>query len=736
MRRSRNHFAIMKNLCLLILATLLPAFSMNAEGKVGLVLSGGGAKGVAHIGVIKALEENDIPIDYVAGTSMGSIIGSMYAMGWTPDSMLRFVTSPDFHYWSTGNIDVAKLNYVSRQQPSPEWVDFSFGDRHSDIGGQVMPKSLINPTPMNIEFLKLFSPYTAACKENFDSLFVPFRCVFSDVYKKHKVVCRRGSLGESVRGSMSFPLVYRSIMVDSILAFDGGIYDNFPVDVMEEDFDPDFIIGVSVAKPDKKPNVDNLYSELEDLIIQNNDYNLDPKKGVKIQVPVTQFNVLAFDKAQEIYDIGYRTGLAMVDSIKKRTSLRRELETVDTRRDAYQATIPEIWFDSIATPDVSPSAREYLVTLFGRDGRMPVNLDDVDRSYYDAVSEGTVSEILPEAKCSTLVLKSQVKHPFGVKAGGWLTTGVGSMVFAGMTYHTLGHNAFDAHLSLWGGQSYCAALLRGRMRLETPHPSYVSLEGVAARKKYYDSLPFFFSSEDIGTFISNQVYAKAAYEFGVGRSDLVRLSVAYGNNDVTRQAKAMLEYDFNTLGARTFPVSGRRVHAYVYGSRDRIRKGTYAWTGHEDARWMGVANMMWNNYYSFGDYFKLGALAEGGGSIGRRFSISWTDLMLSHSFCPVESMDNCYMPSLRGDDYVAGGVIPVWCPMSMLQLRGDAYVFTKYYNEEGWRLPFRKTEFIGRLSVVGSLSFATISFSASYSTSLHGWNFGVSMGWYVPCPSM
>lgn len=726
----------MKNIVITILTTLLTAVPMHSAGKVGLVLSGGGAKGVAHIGVIKALEENDIPIDYVAGTSMGSIIGSLYAMGWTPDSMLRFVTAPDFHYWSTGNIDKAKLNYVSQQQPTPEWVNFSFGKGKDNIGAEVMPKSLIDPTPMNIEFLNLFSPYTAVCKENFDSLFVPFRCVFSDVYRKHKVVCRRGSLGESVRGSMSFPLVYRSIMVDSILAFDGGIYDNFPVDVMHEDFNPDFMIGVSVSKADGKPNVNNLYSELEDLIIQNNDYSLDPKLGVKIQVPVTQFGVLSFDQARQIYDIGYKTGLAMVDSIKKRLPQRRPLAEVNARRDRFQAKVPRILFDSIATPGVSERSREYLVSLFGRDSSRPISLVDVERSYYDAISEGTVDQILPEANGSTLVLKTRVKHPYGIKAGGWLTTGVGSMVFGGVSYHTLGKNAFDAHLNLWGGQSYCAALLRGRVRLRTPHPSYVSLEGVASRKKYYEGLPFFFSDDNIVTFLSNQTYAKAAFEFGVGRSDLMRLSVAYGNNDRVREAKGMFEYDYNTLGARTYPVSGRRLHAYIYGARDRVRDGVVSVDPAGAKRWIGVANVMWNNYYSFGDFFKLGALAEGGASIGRSFRDSRTQLMLSHAFSPLASLDNCYMPEMRGNDYIAGGVTPVWCPMSMIQVRADAMVFTKWHDSDGWRAPFRKTEFVGRACVVGSLSFATLSLSASYCTALAGWNFAVSMGWYVPCPSM
>lgn len=104
----------MKNVLLTILLLALSFPSMiQAQSGVGLVLSGGGAKGIAHIGVIKALEENNIPIDYVAGTSMGAVIGSLYACGWTPDSMLNLVTSEDFHYWSMGIIDRNRLTLVS-----------------------------------------------------------------------------------------------------------------------------------------------------------------------------------------------------------------------------------------------------------------------------------------------------------------------------------------------------------------------------------------------------------------------------------------------------------------------------------------------------------------------------------------------------------------------------------------------------------------------------------------------
>lgn len=727
----------MKNTLIAILLTL-SGLASSASDKVGLVLSGGGARGVAHVGVIKALEDNDIPVDYVTGTSMGAIIGSLYCCGWSPEKMMEFLTSDGFHYWSTGKTDVALLNYVSRPEPTEQWIDISFGGKDSDIASQVLPKSLIDPTPMNIEFLTLFAPYTKACGGDFDNLFVPYRCVFSDIYKKHKVVCRSGSLGRSVRGSMSFPLVYRSIEVDSVLAFDGGIYDNFPVDVMREEFHPDFIIGVSVSKADKRPNVDDMYSELEDMIIQNNDYSLDPHLGVKIQVPVSEYGTLAFDKAEEIYAIGYKTGMEMVDSIRGRLKARRPLEEVTGRRQAFASKVPEVTFDSISTPGVEGRQRDYLLRVFmGRNGkeRRHLTLGDVENSYFDAVSEGDVDEILPEGNGNVLELKSTVKKPWRAGAGGWLTTGMGSTIFGQIGYHTISRNATDIDLNLWGGQSYCAARLKGRVRLNSSNPSYATLEGVVSKRKYYDNLPFFFSSDSIGSVTDSQAYVRGAYEAGAGRSALVRISAAYGSQFKVRTGKVTAEYDYNTLGARTFPVAGRRVRVVAEGIRQTVNNSDCCESG-RDKTWIGVLRGHWNNYYSLSQYFKLGALAEGGASVGHRLIDQRSQLMTSYYFCPLESMDNCYLPRLRSNDYISAGAIPVWCPMSMVQLRGEAYAYTSYRDVEGYRAPFKKTEFIGRASLVGTFGFASISLSASYSTPLRGWNFGVALGWYVEPPRL
>ena len=217
--------------------------------KVGLVLSGGGAKGAAHIGVIKALEEYGIPVDFVAGTSIGAIVGSLYAMGYTPDEMLALLLSDDFAYWQSGTVEDNYVYYFKKPDNTPDFMRFSIdlSDSLHSVKTHFLPYSLINPVQMNQAFMALYAQATAKSGWNFNGLFVPFRCVSSDVYNKKSVVWRSGDMGEAVRSSMTFPFFFKPIWKDGVPLFDGGIYNNFPVDVMKNDFHPDFIIGSAVV---------------------------------------------------------------------------------------------------------------------------------------------------------------------------------------------------------------------------------------------------------------------------------------------------------------------------------------------------------------------------------------------------------------------------------------------------------------------------------------------------------
>ena len=740
---------------------------------VGLVLSGGGAKGVAHVGVIKALEENGIPVDYVTGTSMGAIVGSLYSCGWSPEKMLEMFTSKGFLDWSMGTINRDLVYYFTVPEPTPKWVSLNISFKDStNIASQILPSSLISPLPMNFEFLRIYSPYSEQCGENFNNLFVPFRCVTSDVYHKRKIVCKSGSLGDAVRASMSFPLVYKPIKMDGVLVYDGGIYDNFPVDVMQEDFNPDFIIGVSVSSPDPKPEEGDAYSQLQDMIIQNNDYSVPSKNGIKIQVPVLDFSVLDFQAAQQIYDIGYKTGLAMVDSIKKRVTAREPIEALATRREAFAAKTPVMEFDSVTVIGATPGQARYLEYLFqGQIKDRPFGMERVQNAYFRAVTDGKLSDLLPQAEFgkdghNTLLLEATVKNPWSVGMGGWITSSTNSMLYLTFGYHTLSFNSLDVDLGGWVGQSYFAGQLSAKFSLRSAVPSYMQLEAVMSRQKYYDSELLFYQNSTPSFITETETFFRLNYCFALGRMAKGYANVSYGwtaddyfpynegsfsgrDKDKSKYAIAALKLgaELNTLNDQMYPSAGKEWALNVILSRERNKfvPGDAAetpldWSTHL----RGSAELLWKHYFTIHKNVHLGAVVNGLATVEKLNQNYTATLIHSPAFAPTPSTRNYFNPAFRANSYGAIGLCPVWTPFSRMQLRGDFYGYCPIRDIEpgtdgmarysGW---FKKPQFIGEVAGVYNFPFASLSVYVNYLSSPKGnWNFGINFGLYFQAPRL
>ena len=171
-----------------MLIALYFAPTLVSGQSVAVVLSGGGAKGMAHIGVLKALEENNIPIDYIAGTSMGAIVGGMYACGFTIDEMIEHFNSEEFAIWLSGEIEEEYQFYYKRDDNDAEWINARF-DIDTVISPRFVPTSIISPVQMDFAFLKFFSRPSAACGYDFDKLMIPFRCVASNIEDNQAYIC-------------------------------------------------------------------------------------------------------------------------------------------------------------------------------------------------------------------------------------------------------------------------------------------------------------------------------------------------------------------------------------------------------------------------------------------------------------------------------------------------------------------------------------------------------------------
>jgi NTE family protein len=734
-----------------------------AHQSVGLVLSGGGAKGIAHIGVIQALEDNNIPIDYIAGTSMGAIVGGLYAAGYTPAEMLQLIQSRSFGYWSTGKIDPRLNYYFNRETPTPAMMTVSVGANRDSVAA-----SLISPLPMNFAFMELFSAYTAQCNRDFDKLFVPYRCVASNVEEKRKEVLRGGSLGDAIRASMSFPIVFQPTMIDSVLLYDGGIYDNFPVDVMRTDFAPSIMLGVSVSGPSTGPQT-SLVDQIENLVIQNNDYNLPEDEGIKMRIKLSQFGLLDFAKAQTIYEIGYNKAMEMMDSIKSRITTRSDSLSLRHRRAVFKSKSPYLRFSDVDVTGGTRSQNEYIRYLFSND-LDTIGIAKARDAYYRAASSGKFKDLQPEACYNDttglfdLKLRASIKDDFKVGFGGYLTSSSNSYIFVSAGYSTLKFNSMSANINAWVGQSYYAAMFNSRIHLRTDNPSAIALEGVASRRKYYEDDKLFFKDKQPAFVTGIETFGRLKWAFAAGRTGMGEIGVGGGRlkdsyisreliTDDGAQREALVhnlgqvfaKYQSSTLDNENFPTSGAKYSATAMGVLGRAKlslEGNDVLPVSQDVKWLQFESVT-RNYLSLSSRWTLGLESNVMLSTRKLLPDYNASLISAPQYAPTPAADNVFNTEFRANNYLAAGVIPIFSFMENLSARVGGYVFvpmrTIYEMPAGaeygkW---FDTAKFFGEADITYQFPFGTLNAYCNYcNTSTHSCNVGISFGIYLHAPKL
>ena len=757
-------------LFLLFVLTVQSLCAQNKHQSVGLVLSGGGAKGIAHIGVIKALEENDIPIDYITGTSMGAIVGGLYACGYSPDEMLALIKSPGFAEWSSGTINPQLTYLFDREELTPILVSVNVGNNGKGIPGAKLPTSLINPLPMNYAFMELFAAYTAQCHGDFNKLFVPLRTVTSDIYSKHKIVLSSGQVSDGIRASMTFPLVFRPIEIDSVLVYDGGIYDNYPFDVMHSDFNPDIMIGSNVSGPDKRPQQNDMLQQLEDMIIQNNNYDLPEEWGPSMNVPVRMYGVLDWDRADTIYAIGYKTAMGMMDSIKSRVHSRTPANERNRRREEFKSKKPEVLFNSVNVKGGTEAENSYIKYLFTRNREDTFGLKQVKESYYRAITPGKLENLIPTAvpDYSTglfrLDLKADVKDHVKLGFGGYLSTSTSSMVFLSAGYNTFKHNALTTSINAWLGQSYMAGLLNARINLRTAIPSALRFELVASHQKFYESDILFFKDK-VPTFLTNmEAFARFYYSMAAGRSGRFDAALGIGHlqerffpsseldyskikRDRTQRnlAELLFRYELNTLDNPYYPTKGKQIKASLVGATGKYKflpSIDNSTSPENDNITFGQLEFNYSQFFTLGKSFALGTQINALASTRKLQSTYAASIVLAPSFNPTPASYNSFNPAFRANSFATIGLLPVWKMSSMFQLRGTFHGFLPLRsiveNTDGtasYGKSFSNMKFFGEAAVVANFSFATLSAYGNYTSyPARNWNFGISLGVFVLAP--
>ena len=202
------------NSTIFILLFLIISQLCFSQQRIGLVLSGGGAAGIAHIGVLKALEGRGIPIDFISGTSAGALVGSLYACGFSPEEIEAYVLSDDFQLMTSGKLNTDKQFLFRKEEINANVLSFSFS--RDSILKKSIPLNLITPSLLDYEMMRIMGLTSASKGNDFNQLFVPFRCVASDIVNKKSVTYSKGNLNEVVRASMTYPLYINPIKIYTI----------------------------------------------------------------------------------------------------------------------------------------------------------------------------------------------------------------------------------------------------------------------------------------------------------------------------------------------------------------------------------------------------------------------------------------------------------------------------------------------------------------------------------------
>lgn len=299
--------------------------NFTSRPRIGLVLSGGGAKGIAHIGVLKVIEESGLQIDFITGTSMGSIVGGLYATGYNAAKLESLVLSMDW--------DDVLADHVSRRS-----VSIDEKDEHDKYIGslQISRKGLKLPTgyKRGQKLTSILSLLTLPVHhiEDFNNLPVPFRCIATDIVTGEAFVITRGSLSEALRASMSIPSIFTPIEIEGRLLIDGGVVRNLPVSDAR-DMGADIVIAVDVGAPlykkDELKSIAEIMDQSVSFLGAKSTQEQRKLADILLTPDIRGFSSSDFKRGRELVDLGERTARPMLPVLENLAMLQAGFPPAD-----------------------------------------------------------------------------------------------------------------------------------------------------------------------------------------------------------------------------------------------------------------------------------------------------------------------------------------------------------------------------------------------------------------------
>lgn len=740
----------MRFLFLLLICT----FSTVATAqRVGLVFSGGGAKGLAHVGVLKALEENDIPVDYIVGTSIGGIIGGCYASGMSPEEIERMVLSPSFMGWINGLPETGYNYYYHRSDETPQFLKLNMA-LDSTLSFQ-LNSTIANDVSLNFAIAERTAQASVISRNNFDSLFVPLRVVTADIFTQHEVVLSNGSLSDAMRATQTVPFFYNPIRVDGKYLFDGGVYNNFPVDVVQRDFKPDVIVGVNVSSKvfEEYPydNDDKLISNsLLYLLLDKSDPSRIPESGIFIQPNLRGFTAFDFGRAKALIDSGYVQTMRQITEVKEKIGRRVSCDDMAARRNNFLNKQVPFIFDELTFKKFNSRQRGYIRAIFkSKSAGGKFTFSDIKRGYFKLVSEEYFRSVYPNIHYDTvkkafgLQLTRRPQQNFQVGFGGVIATRDISNVFLGLNFYEFNRSLTHASVGFQTGNFYKSALMK--VRVDFPYQFY------AEPYVSFDSWNYL-NNDDLLNEVSAPVLPtvlkrwnrKYGFNFGFPIHDSFKASLAFeaiNNTDnyingtvfistdkldvlSLRGFKTGIHLSSSNLNRRQYPSQGALFSfaADFYSISEEFIPGSTSIqteTVNQHHGWVR-ARIYAEQYFGSG-WYRPGYAAEAVASNQPYFQNYFGTIINAPAFMPIQDSRTLILQNFRAFNFAAAGVKNIFVIRNKFEVRADAFLFKPFQAiiENSEQRPEKSSDnaqayFAGTFGLVYHSPIGPVSLSTNY----------------------
>lgn len=669
---------------------------------VAVVLSGGGAKAFSHIGVLRALEENDIPVDYIIGNSMGAMIAGLYASGYSPQEIEFLLSNPELYSFKRGN---AKNDIFTFQQfeDDASWINiplnFKKGQRIS------LPLNMYNVQDLDYLVMEFFAGPSAAAHYNFDSLMIPFRCVATDIDSSRLVVLSKGDLAMAVRASLTFPFFIRPIRIDSVLLFDGGMYDNFPVDIAIEQFDPDFIIGSKAVRNFSSPQEDDIVSQMQNMLTQKANFAIDSSQGIIIQSNSGTESIFHFEKIKQYIDSGYIATMREIPVLKERIKRRKSLYEKSLERALFISKQPASTISDIRIYGLNKKQETYFQkSIRFKKGEMSTRL--FEKQYNRLLANENIRNAYPSMKYNELTNKFDMRlditleDPFNVKFGGYISSSGVNEAYLYFGYHQLGKSAKHFSVNAYFGTFYNSISAMSKIEFQGKLPVYIMLDALGSQTNYFANSNYFFDDRSPAYIIENENYVDVNIGIPVGLSHVLRAGLAninlnytyYQNNSFSRTDTAdqsnyyflnpYIEFERNSLNRKQFATKGSYflLAANYYGGNEHTTPGSTNQSTNEieTDRDFFVLTTRYQQYLTVFKPFILGLSADFVYSNKPLFSNYLSSLLMASVYQPIQLMKSTFVENYRADSYGAVGAKAIFNILNNLDIRFEGYYFLPY----------------------------------------------------------